>query len=72
MAKYNLVGVDGNAYSVMGYVTRAMRQCGKTQDEIKAYQNDAMSSDYNHLLVVSCEMVDKLNDMTGEDSEDED
>lgn len=27
---YDLVGVDGNAYSVMGYVTRAMRERKKS------------------------------------------
>ena len=29
---------------------------------IDAYTNEAMSSDYNHLLSVSVEMVDKIND----------
>ena len=74
MAKrhYDLVGVDGNAFSVMGYVRKAMRQCGKKSDEIEAYTKDAMSSDYNHLLVVSCEMVDKLNAENGTDSDEYD
>ena len=31
-------------------------------DAVSAYTKDAMSSDYNHLLCVSCEMVDKIND----------
>ena len=26
--KYNLVGIDGNAYSIMGYVTDAMKEEG--------------------------------------------
>jgi hypothetical protein len=59
--RFTLVGVDGNAYSVMGYVTRCMRTCLKTKEEQDAYLKDAMSSDYNHLLAVSCEMIDKLN-----------
>ena len=59
--KYSLIGVDGNAYSVMGYVDRAMRECGKSKMEIDAYYKDAMSSDYNNLLVVSASIIERLN-----------
>lgn len=60
--KYNLVGVDGNAYSVMGYVIGAMRETGFSPEEINAYKEDAMSSDYSHLICVSADMIDKCND----------
>ena len=59
--KYDLVGIDGNAYSVMAYVARAMEREGKSKEEIEAYYKDAKSSDYNHLLAVSFDMIDKLN-----------
>ena len=59
--KYDLVGVDGNAYSVMGYVRKAMANEGFTRKEIDNYLNDAMSDDYNHLLYVSIQMVDECN-----------
>jgi len=59
--KYNLVGVDGNAFSVMGYVRNAMRAEGFTRQEIEDYTKDAMSSDYSHLISVSCDMVDECN-----------
>ena len=59
--KYDLVGVDGNAFCVMGYVARAMRAEGFSREEIKAYQDDAMSSDYSHLISVSVDMVDECN-----------
>jgi len=59
--KYCLVGVDGNAYSIMSYVTKAMKECEKSKEDIKKYQEDAMSSDYNHLICVSQEMIDSLN-----------
>jgi hypothetical protein len=45
----------------MGYVAKAMRQCRKPKAEIDAYYKDAMSADYNHLLAVSEDMVEKLN-----------
>lgn len=64
--KYCLVGVDGNAYAVMGYVRKAMKESGFSEQEIKAYLYDAMSSDYNHLLAVSVEMVDKCNEKVAE------
>jgi len=59
---YDLVGVDGNAFSIMGYVLGAMRRCKFTRDEMDAYKKDAMSSDYDHLLAVSVEMIDHCND----------
>lgn len=68
---YDLVGVDGNAYCVMGYVVRAMRECKKSKAEIEAYRKDAMSSDYYHLLAVSIEMVDALNKIAGRDDEED-
>lgn len=67
--RFTLVGVDGNAYSVMGYVQRCMRICHKSKEEQDAYIKDAMSSDYNHLLVVSCEMIDKLNEENDSDKD---
>ena len=69
--KYCLVGVDGNAFSVMGYVARAMKNEGMSREEVSAYREDAMSGDYNHLLCVSLEMVDKCNELAG-DTEEED
>jgi hypothetical protein len=65
MSKYDIVGIDGNAYSIMGYVAHAMREEGRTQDEIKKYQSQAMSGDYNNLLRVSANMIDTLNECAG-------
>ena len=60
--KYTLVGIDGNAFSVMGYVSQCMKKEGMSREEIENYRKDAMSSDYNNLLVVSQEMIDFLNE----------
>lgn len=59
---YSLVGVDGNAFCVMGYVSKAMKECGKTKEEIDEYLKNAKSSDYNNLLCVSMNMIEKLNE----------
>ena len=61
MDKYSLIGIDGNAYSVIGYVTHAMRREGMTSDKIGEYLEKAMSSDYNHLLAISVDILLKLN-----------
>ena len=58
--KYTLVGVDGNAFYIMGYVANAMTQEEKTTREINDYYDDAKSSDYHHLLNVPITMIDEL------------
>ena len=72
MKAYTLVGINGNAYSIMGYVRVAMDDANMTNDDIDAYVKDATSSDYNHLLAVSCEMIDKVNEILGLNEYDED
>lgn len=69
---YTLVGIDGNAYNIMGYVRNAMHDAKMTNDDIDAYVKDATSSDYNHLVAVSCEMIDKVNEILGLNDYDED
>lgn len=61
MAKYSLVGVDGNCFSIMGQVSSWMRKEGCSKEEIEKYFEDAKSCDYNHLLCVSIDMVERLN-----------
>lgn len=75
MKAYTLIGINGNAYSIMGYVRAAMDDANMTNDDIDAYVKDATSSDYNHLVAVSCEMIDRVNEILGlndYDDEDED
>lgn len=65
MKHFDLVGIDGNAFSIMGYVANAMRICKFSKQERDDYYKDAMSSDYNHLLMISIDMIDKCNDTIG-------
>lgn len=58
---YSLIGIDGNAYNIMAYVTKAMRAEGKNNAEIDKYLIDAKSGDYSKLLSVSVDMIDELN-----------
>jgi hypothetical protein len=50
--KLNLVGLDGNAFSLMGAFSRAAKKQGRSKAEIDAVLGDSMSGDYNHLLYV--------------------
>ncbi len=45
-----LIGHDGNAFSILGRMSRHLRQGGVPTDEIVAFQTEAMSGDYNNLL----------------------
>jgi hypothetical protein len=48
--KLKLVGLDGNAFSLMGAFKNQARKEGWTQEEIQEVLDQAMSGDYNHLL----------------------
>lgn len=48
--KLKLVGLDGNAFSLMGAFRRQARHEEWTSAEIDGVINEAMRGDYNHLL----------------------
>lgn len=68
----NLGGPSGNAYAVMGNVQRAMRDAGKTKEQIDAYIEEATSDDYNHLLRVTCQTVKVVDSFDSYDEESDD
>ena len=63
--KYDLVGINGNAWCVMAYVDKAMFEQGFTKAERMDYQKRAMSGDYDNLLCESVQMIDKCNEIAG-------
>lgn len=65
MKGYSLIGVDGNAYALMGYTMSAMKHCGFSKEDIDKMIADAKSSDYNHLICVCDEWVTKCNEKLG-------
>ena len=73
MAKYCLVGQDGNAFALMGYTARALRNegLGNLVDEM---QSKAMSGDYYNLIRVCdeyCDMANEKAEENGYEEEDE-
>jgi len=59
--RYSLVGVDGNAFSLMGYTARALKQTGHA-DLVAKMQEEAMSGDYYNLIAVCDKYIDICND----------
>lgn len=55
--KVRLVDTDGNAFAVMGAVTKAMRRAGHG-DRVDEFRKEAMSGDYDHLLQTCIRWVD--------------
>ena len=49
--KMTLVGIDGNAFAIMGAFQREARRQGWTSEEINKVLEEARSSNYDHLLV---------------------
>ena len=58
--KYDLIGVDGNAFMVMGYVRRALIESGHG-DKVEEYFAKAKSGNYDNLVVVSLDYIDMAN-----------
>ena len=48
-----LTGEDGNAFAIMGTVSRALRKAGLPKEHIDKYMEESTSGDYNNLLVVA-------------------
>jgi hypothetical protein len=67
--KYDLVGVDGNAYAVMGYTGRALRDEG-LGDLVSEMRTKATSGDYTNLLCVCMEYIDMANEKAIENGYD--
>lgn len=60
MGKYSLVGVDGNAFAIMGYTAKALRRTGHA-DLVENMRSRAMSGDYDNLVQVCMRYLDIAN-----------
>lgn len=59
--KCKLVGIDGNAFAIIGKVTKTLKNAGMA-DRVPEFQRRAISGDYNKLLAVCFEYVDVTSD----------
>lgn len=62
-----LSGIDGNAFAIIGAVSKALRRglivdggytAGQIADEVRHFTEEAMSGDYDHLLQTCMAWVD--------------
>ena len=55
--KVKLVGEDGNAFSILGRVVRALRTANVEASELDAFKTEATAGDYDHLLATVSKWV---------------
>ena len=53
-----LVNEDGNAFAILGRVSKALRRAGVSKVERDEFMAEATSGDYNHLLKTVMDWVD--------------
>ena len=53
----DLEGQDGNAFVIMGAVSKRLKMAGATKEEISQYTMDSMSGDYENLIAVQSKWV---------------
>ena len=70
--KMTLIGVDGNAFSLMGAFSREARKQGWTNDEITVVTSECMEGDYDHLLRTLMDNIDDCGDEDDDDDYDDD
>ena len=66
----DLVGLDGNAFYLMGAFSRQAKKEGWTAEEIKVVTDKCMSGDYNNLLCTLMEVCEP-KEQDFEDEEDD-
>lgn len=60
--KVRLTEKDGNTFAVLGRVRKAMLDAGIGPEEMAAFTREAMSRDFNHLLVTVLRTVTVVRD----------
>ncbi|WP_400077101.1 hypothetical protein [Winogradskyella sp. R77965] len=58
----NLVGVNGNAFMIMGVFRKQAKKEGWTPEEIEDVMTEAKSGDYNHLLATIENHCEPINE----------
>ena len=48
--KVKLTGRDGNAFNILGLVSKELKKGKVPQDQIDTFYQEAMGGDYDHLL----------------------
>ena len=62
--KLTLVGIDGNAFALMGAFKRAARKQGWTADEVQVVLDKCMSGNYDNLLCTLMDNTEEVDELT--------
>lgn len=54
MIEVDLSGEDGNGFFIIGRMVKALKRGGVPKEEAEEFRKEAMSGDYDHLLL-TCE-----------------
>jgi hypothetical protein len=55
-----LVGEDGNAFAIMGRVSKALQRAGADNEYVDQYRKESMAGDYDNLLMVAMKYVEEV------------
>lgn len=61
--KVPLLGENGNAFSILGRVGKALKKAGVAVGEVSTYMDEATAGDYDNLLSVTMQWVDTTSDL---------
>jgi len=53
-----LIGEDGNAFAIMGKISKALRRNDVPKEEIDKFLEESQSGDYNNLLQTAMKWVE--------------
>ena len=56
--KFELVGIDSNAFSILGTAQKAARRAGLSKDQIEEYLSEAMGGDYDNVISTTMRYFD--------------
>lgn len=56
--KVKLVGEDGNAFAILGRVSKAMKKAKLTQEQVDEFTKEATNGSYDQLLGTVTKYVD--------------
>jgi len=53
----DLTSIDGNAFSIMGTVKKALQRGGVSKEEIEKYISESTSGDYDNVIITAMKWI---------------
>jgi hypothetical protein len=57
-AEGTLIGVDGNAFAILGYTERQLKRASWPREDIKQVMDTAMGGDYNNVIATCMSVLE--------------